>query len=152
MPEAITKYAINSTLGTSDFKPLDQIIIGQKVFVASNEPIARAYTENDKKYYYFIPSINGVARVKFKAINDNGMYATKISIQVRDDNGIVAESEYISIGKESSKIDYLDFPVISGTKYRITYDYDGPPKPHLGDCYFCANIIDANYFKTEVIE
>lgn len=152
MPEAITKYAINSTLGTSDFKPLDQIIIGQKVFVASNEPIARAYTENDEKYYYFIPSINGVARVKFKGINDNNNYGGSISIQVRDDNGIVAESEYIGIGPNSVEIGYLDFPVISGTKYRITYDHDGIAKPHLGDCYFCANIIDANYFKTEVIE
>lgn len=26
MPEAITKYAVNSSLGTPDFKPLDQII------------------------------------------------------------------------------------------------------------------------------
>ena len=27
MPEAITKYAVNSTLGTEDFKPLNELII-----------------------------------------------------------------------------------------------------------------------------
>ena len=27
MPEAITKYAINSTLGTNKFKPLDQLLL-----------------------------------------------------------------------------------------------------------------------------
>ena len=151
MPESITKFAINSTLGTPDFKPLDQIIIGQKVFVASNEPISRAYTKNDNKYYYFIPYLNGVVRVKFKGINE-GKYGGEISIQVWDDNGIVAESEYIVVGSNSTIIDYLEFPVISGTKYKISYDGEGISTPDLGDCYFCANIIDANYFKTEVIE
>lgn len=36
MPEAITKYAINSTLGTNNFEPLDKMIIGQKQLLASD--------------------------------------------------------------------------------------------------------------------
>lgn len=37
MPEAITKYAINSTLGTSDFKPLDVQIAEQVRLIPSDE-------------------------------------------------------------------------------------------------------------------
>lgn len=36
MPEAITKYAINSTLGTEDFKPLDKIITDGKSLISSD--------------------------------------------------------------------------------------------------------------------
>ena len=37
------KYALNSTLGTKDFKPLDEIIRGQKTFIASDDLIANIY-------------------------------------------------------------------------------------------------------------
>lgn len=40
MPEAITKYAINSTLGTENFQPLDQLIISQTRIVASEDEYA----------------------------------------------------------------------------------------------------------------
>ena len=36
MPEAITKYAINSTLGTEEFKPLDKIITDGKSLISSD--------------------------------------------------------------------------------------------------------------------
>ena len=36
MPEAITKFAINSTLGTNNFEPLDKMILGQKQLLASD--------------------------------------------------------------------------------------------------------------------
>ena len=43
MPEAITKYAINSTLGTEDFKPLDEIITGGKSLITSDNLYYQIY-------------------------------------------------------------------------------------------------------------
>ena len=37
MPEAITKYAINSSLGRNDFVPLDVLIKGYRHLISSDE-------------------------------------------------------------------------------------------------------------------
>lgn len=51
MPEAITKYAINSTLGTEDFQSLDQIIKGQRTLVASDATYGVIDVELSNKFY-----------------------------------------------------------------------------------------------------
>ena len=45
MPEAITKYAINSTLGTEDFESIDQMILGSKGLKASDNFYTRLLTQ-----------------------------------------------------------------------------------------------------------
>ena len=53
MPEAVTKYAINSTLGTDDFLPLDQIIVNQVKIAPSDNVkfIIREYSVMSRETY-----------------------------------------------------------------------------------------------------
>lgn len=63
MPEAITKYAINSTLGTEDFQPLDQIIKGQRTLVASDATYGVIDVELSNKFY---SNVDGSVRIIIK--------------------------------------------------------------------------------------
>lgn len=87
MPEAITKYAVNSTLGTENFKPLDQIIIGQKYLVGSTStPIVSLGSHNvsrdtTKILGYFTPKLDGTVSIS-ALIRTNGTYGTVVSINL----------------------------------------------------------------------
>ena len=71
MPEAITKYAVNSTLGTDDFMPLDQIIVNQVKIAPSDNVklIIREYSSTNREDYrtYKSPTykmnMDGVIRI-----------------------------------------------------------------------------------------
>lgn len=73
MPEAITKFAINSTLGTPKFKPLDKIILGQKMFVESESKLCilpdKQINSNSSPINFsievgkFTPSISGIIKI-----------------------------------------------------------------------------------------
>ena len=54
MPEAITKYAINSTLGTEDFKPLDKIITDGKSLISSDNLYYQIFVGEKRIFGYDI--------------------------------------------------------------------------------------------------
>ena len=152
MPEAITKYAINSTLGTDEFKPLDQIIIGEKVFAANKTPIAPAYSNG--KYYYFIAKLNGALSAKFSISNSSEMYNSNGSGFVLDESdNIIASSITYNVPSDSSLEFYLDFPVVKGKKYKVKIERGtGSGNFSFSGAFFCGQITDYNYFETEEVE
>lgn len=75
---AEVKHAINSTLGTNDFKSLDKIIKGQRTYAASNALLAVLLhsstaittTKTTIPNVNFIPSVNGSLAVYLDIYED----------------------------------------------------------------------------------
>ena len=150
MPEAITKYAINSTLGTDDFKPLDKIITGEKVFGTSDVAIAPAYS--DGKYFYFTPKINGVVRAKIGLKNTDNSSARGRGKVLNEDGAVVAIGDEITVQPNRVGYSIVDFACIPNKKYRISYERTSiTSSVIITTSYYCAQVTDYNYFESEEV-
>lgn len=156
MPEAITKYAINSTLGTDDFKPLDQIIKGEKLFMASDYPIVVLVTNDTKavgtEYITigkFKPHVNGTIRLK---LNIESLYGTgdDLFIQILKDNTVIHSSTY-KIKNALSDLS-LDINVVANSSYtfQIKRTYSSALVT-LKNASINAQVTDYNYFEYETM-
>ena len=140
MPEAITKYALNSTLGTNEFQPLDQMIVGQKMFVASDTPIVvinRRYTHSEEPVTFaeFSPKINGtlkltcwISNARFRILEDE----TTIDTASASEKDVYETVFNISKNKKYS----FKLSGISGTG-------------EIGDFKLSGDIVDSNWFEFE---
>lgn len=102
------KHALNSTLGTEDFIPLDKLIKGQRTLAASDTTIAvlvNTNTPSTGKISFtksFVPKAKGVVRIKVDG------YGT------RTDEG------YVSVAENGKQLASLYFP--GGTRETISID------------------------------
>lgn len=133
MPESITKYAINSTLGTGEFQPLDKIIKGQRYFAASDTTIAILGSAGTVTYLpkSFIPKTNGV--VKLTADFEYGTLGGD-GLDIFEDGNLYATTKKdteISVKKNS----VYTFKTKSGTS--------------VSDLKICAQIIDGSLFEIQ---
>lgn len=120
------KHAINSTLGTADFKPLDKIIEGQRTLAASDSVIqvvlssTTSIGSNNVVLGSFVPQTEGSVRIitrcskKSSNINTN---ATLIVKRVDID---------VEVGKITTNLDamdeynvQLDVAIKKGVQYEI---------------------------------
>ena len=152
MPEAITKYALNSTLGTDEFQPLDKMIVGQKMFVASDTPIfvseksvstnANAYTT----FLTFTPKLDG--QVKISLFLEAWGGSDPIGNFFIQENGKMVYSYYTKTSKNVETI-----IKISAKK---TYKFLCAPSPGanvlIKDFTISGSIVDNNWFKIESYE
>lgn len=117
MPEAITKYAINSSLGTKDFIPLDKLMreldAHNKMFVQGDTVLFSHTLHNEKNAdtydINFVPEIRGKIRLFFYAGTDHRYY----HINVYENDALIYE-HYISDTEIVKEID-----VIQGATYII---------------------------------
>ena len=145
MPEAITQYAINSTLGTDEFKPLDQIVKGQKTIIASERPLAMLLVGDSKSYKdgdiiaTFVSNTNGTAKLYAERAYSNYKTAT-----------IYATINDVNYGKISlSTNTYEDvfgkpFSIKKGDVVNITISKDGNDYVKVNNLTLCADIIDGS--------
>lgn len=145
MPEAIAKYALNSTIGTDEFEPLDKIIKGQKSIIASERPLAMLLVESAKSYK------NGDIIATFTA-NTNGtakLYAERAYSNYKTAS-ICATINGINYGRISlSTNTYEDvfgdpFSVKKGDIVNITISKDGLDYVKVKNLTLCADIIDGS--------
>lgn len=146
MPEAIAKYALNSTIGTDDFEPLDKIIKGQKTIIASNTPFMPLVANADQVGYEagsiivtFKVNTKGTARLLAKNVEttrDTGY------IEVLK-NGSELFVEGLTYG-QSLELYTRDFSVQRGDVITVKADHRGGLKIYLQDLILCADVIDGS--------
>lgn len=116
------KYALNSTLGTDDFKPLDQIIIGQKRFSASDATI-KVITQNEIRLSkestqilgYFTPKLDGTIRLNATMDKSSDIYGTSITIGLYGSSG----GGFLSHNSTTNVSKSIDLEVSKGIRYEI---------------------------------
>jgi hypothetical protein len=146
MPEAITKYAINSTLGTDDFEPLDKIIKGQKTIVASEKPLVTLWASNDENTFHnddtivsFRANTSGTAKLSVYGYNPTPSKTASIVVEINGVNYTVLNltsavaSTLLSSSFSVKKGDVMNIKVSSG--------YDGIT---LKDITLCADVMDGS--------
>ena len=149
MPEAITRYAVNSTLGTSDFKPLDQIITGQKRLVASENLYCPVYG-----YTYFrsdeVTSPKVIDLFRFKHVN--GSFKLKLNAKR---SGGACDISFLKNGQLVKKItlstsfhdDYTNAVYASKgdiISIKIEFTTGSYSEATINNINLCADVIDTS--------
>lgn len=142
------KKAINSTIGTAGFQPLDAIIKGQKTFVASDNTMIVLSAQSDKTWNdgtiigTFTPKTSGSVRLMAEIGNDINDRDAGIIVQ-RD--GVTLTSFYADSGvmrvmsadfQVDENAQYTFIIAVSGTGYQARTNY----------IRICADIVDGSLF------
>ena len=120
------KYALNSTLGTNYFQPLDQQIRNNKILMASNELYATLPTEFSKLGYGHNVSANNPK---------SELYRT--SIKMDNDGSFKIGIDRLAIN--SSSREYLGFNILKNNETVQEYI-----KEDMGESNFTSNAINFN--------
>ena len=150
------KKAINSTLGTEDFKSLDEIILGEKTFVGSDATLIVLGLAGDNYYYgdcvpRFKLNVGGVIRITANVTNGSSSYSVDGRIGLTDVDTSTTQTVNIRIST-GTRIDIIaEFNVDANKTYEVYYDgSDGPAAASLNSIKVCGQVIDSNYFSIVV--
>ena len=141
------KYALNSTLGTNEAKPLDEIIRGEKRMVDSESVIAIAYDDSQKKKYGFTTKVDGVMSVRGRV--GNNYYDTISSVVSVYENGVSIKQQNIQMTSGGSGLFDIKFPIKKGRTYHIGMNYS--QYTFFLDSNFCGQVTDYNYFESSEV-
>lgn len=146
MPEAITKYAINSTLGTEDFKPLDQLIAEERDLVASDNLYKYFHVGNkdivtvgkkDIAVFNFVSKRNGSIRIKSQAVMTT--ISDEAGFRIYQDNVLLYEEVFYKTLIDIS----TDIQINKGKDYKIAiYSRLSGLTARLTNTRICANELD----------
>ena len=150
------KKAINSTLGTEDFKSLDEIILGEKTFVGSDTTLIVLGLAGGDYYYgecvpQFKLNVGGVIRINANVSNSQSTYGVNGGIRLTDvDTGTVQIVD-IYIPKGGNQDIMAEFNVDANKTYEVYFDgSDGLDSASLNSIKVCGQVIDSNYFSIVV--
>lgn len=155
MPEAITKYAVNSTLGTEKFQPLDKIVVGEKRFIVNETPIAllaenkkitnRERNDDDfQDFALFKPQIDGLVRIKIK-LSTSSMNSHNVKVNVL--KGATSTKTISNSGEVEFE---FDLNVSAGASYIFQMIESGNSTSTIAtieSCYLCAQVTDYSHFE-----
>lgn len=143
---AEVKRTLNSTLGTTDFKPLDKIIEGQRTLAASDSVIQVIQLKETnigttiKEFGKFVPKVNGSVRIIADVRETSGTPTVTIKVLK---NGVQVASKAQKINDDTKKIITLDVPISMGEEYSVgmlsTNNYSDINSISIG-----ANIVDTS--------
>lgn len=141
---AEVKRTLNSTLGTTDFKPLDKIIEGQRTLAASDSVIQVIQLKETnvgtslKEFGKFVPKVDG--SVRLVTTYNGGASNTEIVLYVYRDG-----TEVSSTAKKGVPVDSLkhDIRVYSGSEYTIKIRAN-TGSYNIENINVCANIVDTS--------
>lgn len=147
------KHAINSTLGTSEFKPLDKLFLEQKALVASDVPFYEIVAgekrvdvgkgDNTATLPYKIKMLNaGSLRVSVMLKRSNSSNYTTLRIYVNDVERAKLQSSLNNADYflETADINFKQDDVISFSASGYTYAF-------IKDLTLCGTIVDNSLFK-----
>jgi hypothetical protein len=160
MPEAITKYAINSTLGTEQFRPLDQIIIGQKRFVVDETVLcaskaftpAKAPTSTAKNGLKFIPELDGSVKIdtSITASGISSQFDFSVSIKIFQ-NGLLYSKIEKSFTGGGTRL--ISIPINIDKHSVYEFSVSSTSSSHLEtQILIKGSVQDANYFSYVEVE
>lgn len=138
------KHALNSTLGTNSFQPLDQIIKGQRTLSASDNIIAPIVTSSvggSSTYVFgtFIP--NTVGSVKLVGIGK--AYSTSGGSFIVKKNG--EETNRFTLPYNTSTAYGDDFSYVLNIEQGAVYEFSGVGI-YCRTLNVCADVIDGSLF------
>ena len=148
------KYAINSSLGTEEFKPLDEMvqdvkdtIIGQRTLAASDSVIGVLLSNSLEEQYetqigVFTPETSGSIRLMWEISNTAGRDDYTRTLKVLE-NSVEIESYTVSVLRSSTKAFTADLAIKKGKTYVIKRFADTTSQP-LNYVKIGANVVDTN--------
>lgn len=153
MPEAITKYAINSTLGTEDFEPLDVMMMSQKTMVASDnllyDVLTSSITSNSsypkREKNLFKVKSGGSFKLKFNA-NGYGDTSGKVSIYRNNETTPI---QTVTFTTPNQYVDYLSNIISAnrGDSFKIILEHMRTDATTIARVSICANLVDGSIIK-----
>jgi hypothetical protein len=157
------KHALNSTLGTEDFQPLDKLFISGKSTVASDNPL---YTILNKGIYNYNASQSTNSRIpiektliaksdgSFKVIFELDYPSTRGSAGIEvfiNGNLVTSVTDDDTSGfekQETGPISYKKDDVITFGVYRsYHYDLNANSTFIIQNVELCADVVDVSMFK-----
>ena len=157
MPEAIIQYAVNSTLGTENFKALDKLLIdfieGNKAFVGSDATIGTFPSANfsagasgggRKTIGFFTPKYNGALRLYATISKSRNQYGgtAGVSIYEYTDSGNVHKGG-VSTSSTTPETKSSDFSITKGNKYYVSFSA-GSDGGSASNIRLCGTLQDIN--------
>ena len=142
------KYAMNSTLGTSEFKPLDKIIEGQRTWGAG-EPTIKILRESfssmsETELGTFTPKVGGSIRIAANLVNTHASYASSTAtLYVYEGDTLISYTKADSIANISVPFS-MDIAITAGVKYTVTAKLDQSSNNRIVNARVCGNLIDAS--------
>lgn len=140
------KHALNSTLGTSDFKPLDQLIIGERAFVASDTAYSvmlDGAQSTTATIGSFTPKLDGYVRVIAK-VQTTALSGTTSSIQVGNKYMYFA-------GGNGEVVKSIDIRVTANASYVVSWTTagSGTGRHQLNNVIIGAQIADTTLMEVD---
>lgn len=127
---AEVKKALNSTVGTTKFKPLNELYLDSRYIYASDHTIVHTIPEagSDNKYYtYFKINIHGSYRAKVE-INGHSNYKLDAYLYVMKGDTLISQKTIKGIAINQDTTISCDFNANAGdiiNVYTITYQAGG---------------------------
>ncbi len=122
---ASIKKTLNSTLGTSDFQPLDKIITGQRTLAASDSVLNVVFSGSTNVSTSreiigeFTPKVNGSIRILVTYENSSVSSRTFYIEVVKSDNGIIVAEKSLTASGEQLNHLFIDVPIEANVQYEI---------------------------------
>lgn len=143
------KHAINSTLGTDEFKPLDKLIDdsikGTRTLAASDAvlKVLHGGSEVEEFTKTFTVNTTGSIRIKVSGRMSNNTYAFRVFITLETTSGVVVASQIISDPTNTGTVT-IDVP-ISKDAYTLNIERDvasNQIRPKISNVSICAIVTD----------
>lgn len=157
------KHALNSTLGTSSFKPLNTMIDeakssilskveGQRTLVASDSVLKVLWSGAthlgvvDRKPGSFVPDKNGSIRVSVKLYTANRTTGRYLTLSILQGTTVIGSVIIDTVGVDNTTTYHtgsVDVPIVAGTSYEVNLRAN-VANVYLSTVELCAAIVDTN--------
>lgn len=145
------KKALNSTLCTEKFQSLDQMIVGQKRFVASDTPIASvsSYSMNSTEWetvVKFVPKIPGIIKGVFN-LDSSGYSSVTGYFRVQEDGTTV----YSVTDSSANDFEFL-LNISAEKEYTFDISASASDSATIKNFVLSGDIVDSNWFTLEIFD
>lgn len=138
------KKAINSTLGTDEFKPLDKLIQGEKRLIANDTILGIA--RDDSRGYGFTPKVDGAIKVYVSLTYSGNNSRTGCHIKLNNiTDGTSQNGVEFNCNSNITRTDV--FTVQKDKRYTVSLDQGaGYGTATMTYAEYRGQIVDFNYF------
>lgn len=157
------KHALNSTLGTSSFKPLNTMIEeaktsilnaieGQRTLAASDSVLKVLYSgssytsSSGKSIGFFTPKKSGSVRIHAKMQTTNAESSRIFTIALRQNGSNISTTTVDMSSNSGATKNYeksFDVPVSANVKYEV-WCYTSSGSAYVTELSLCATIVDTS--------
>ena len=155
------KHALNSTVGTEDFQPLNELTekiihkytLGSKKYVASNDLIIN-YLPSGEQYIgagqniflgNFTPAIDGYIRFNFTLSASSSQHATSFTVQEQQTGNFVIQVNMYGDFSTSGQAQFKDIRVTAGYTYIMNLSQSSAGNGTLSQLNICGYVSDPLY-------